>query len=63
LSPSLNRRGRHDLEARRAELRTTLPTGRASATANVAELAVHLPINTADTAATYEIDGGQQFMA
>ena len=51
------------LEARRAELRTKLPIGRVVGPADVAALAVHLMINTAVTGATYDIDGGQQFVA
>ena len=51
------------LEARRAELRTKLPIGRLVGPADVAALAVHLMINTAVTGATYDIDGGQQFVA
>ena len=50
-----------DLEARREELRATLPIGRVVGPADVAALAVHLMINTAVTGATYDIDGGQQF--
>ena len=50
------------LEARRAELRTKLPIGRVVTPADVAALAVHLMINTAVTGATYDIDGGQQFV-
>ena len=51
------------LEARRAELRAKLPIGRVVEPADVAALAVHLMINTAVTGATYDIDGGQQFIA
>lgn len=50
-----------DLEARRDELRATLPIGRVVGPADVAALAVHIMINTALTGATYDIDGGQQF--
>jgi NAD(P)-dependent dehydrogenase (short-subunit alcohol dehydrogenase family) len=50
------------LDARREELRTTLPIGRVVEPADVAALAVHLMINTALTGATYDIDGGQQFV-
>jgi NAD(P)-dependent dehydrogenase (short-subunit alcohol dehydrogenase family) len=49
------------LEARREELRQTLPIQRVVGPADVAALAVHLMINTALTGATYDIDGGQQF--
>jgi NAD(P)-dependent dehydrogenase (short-subunit alcohol dehydrogenase family) len=51
------------LEARREELRAFLPIGRVVGPADVAALAVHLMINTAVTGATYDIDGGQQFVA
>ena len=50
------------LDKRRDELRTTLPIGRVVGPADVAALAVHLMINTAVTGATYDIDGGQQFV-
>ena len=50
------------LEARREELRTTLPIGRVVGPADVAALAVHVMTNTALTGATYDIDGGQQFV-
>jgi NAD(P)-dependent dehydrogenase (short-subunit alcohol dehydrogenase family) len=51
------------LEARRQELRSTLPIGRVVEPADVAALAVHIMANTALTGATYDIDGGQQFVA
>jgi NAD(P)-dependent dehydrogenase (short-subunit alcohol dehydrogenase family) len=51
------------LEARREELRTTLPIGRVVGPADVAALAVHIMANTALTGATFDIDGGQQFVA
>ena len=51
------------LEARRDELRATLPIGRVVGPADVAALAVHIMANTALTGATYDIDGGQQFVA
>ena len=51
-----------DLEARREELRATLPIGRVVGPADVAALAVALMTNTALTGATYDIDGGQQFV-
>jgi NAD(P)-dependent dehydrogenase (short-subunit alcohol dehydrogenase family) len=51
------------LEARRAQLRATLPIGRVVGPADVASLAVHLMANTALTGATYDIDGGQQLVA
>ena len=50
------------LEERRNELRTTLPIGRVVGPEDVAALAVHIMINTAVTGATYDIDGGQQFV-
>jgi NAD(P)-dependent dehydrogenase (short-subunit alcohol dehydrogenase family) len=52
-----------DLEARRAELRATLPIGRVVGPADVAALAVHIMSNTALTGATYDIDGGQQLVS
>ena len=51
------------LEKRRNHLRSTLPIGRVVGPADVAALAVHLMTNTALTGATYDIDGGQQFIA
>jgi NAD(P)-dependent dehydrogenase (short-subunit alcohol dehydrogenase family) len=51
------------LEERRDELRATLPIGRVVSPADVAALAVHIMTNTALTGATYDIDGGQQFIA
>ncbi|HEX6450870.1 MAG TPA: SDR family oxidoreductase [Trebonia sp.] len=51
------------LEERRNELRATLPIGRVVGPADVAALAVHLMTNTALTGATYDIDGGQQFVS
>jgi NAD(P)-dependent dehydrogenase (short-subunit alcohol dehydrogenase family) len=50
------------LEERRNELRATLPIGRVVVPADVAALAVHIMSNTALTGATYDIDGGQQFV-
>jgi NAD(P)-dependent dehydrogenase (short-subunit alcohol dehydrogenase family) len=50
------------LENRRDQLRTTLPIGRVVGPAEVAALAVHIMTNTALTGATYDIDGGQQFV-
>ena len=52
-----------NLEKRRNQLRTTLPIGRVVGPAEVAALAVHIMTNTALTGATYDIDGGQQFVA
>ncbi len=51
------------LEARREQLRATLPTRRVVGPADVAALAVHLMTNTALTGATYDIDGGQQLVS
>ncbi|GAA2758314.1 SDR family oxidoreductase [Actinopolymorpha rutila] len=50
------------LEERRSELRAKLPIGRVVGPDDVAALAVHLMANTALTGATYDIDGGQQFV-
>ncbi len=50
------------LDARREQLRKTLPIGRVVGPADVAALAVHLMTNTAVTGATYDIDGGQQLV-
>jgi NAD(P)-dependent dehydrogenase (short-subunit alcohol dehydrogenase family) len=50
------------LEKRRNQLRATLPIGRVVGPADVAALAVHIMTNTALTGATYDIDGGQQFV-
>jgi NAD(P)-dependent dehydrogenase (short-subunit alcohol dehydrogenase family) len=60
LSASLLGQG---LEARREQLRTILPVGRVVGPADVAALAVHIMTNTALTGATYDIDGGQQFVS
>jgi NAD(P)-dependent dehydrogenase (short-subunit alcohol dehydrogenase family) len=51
-----------DLDARREQLRATLPIRRVVGPADVAALAVHLMANTALTGATYDIDGGQQLL-
>jgi NAD(P)-dependent dehydrogenase (short-subunit alcohol dehydrogenase family) len=50
------------LDARREQLRTTLPIRRVVGPADVAALAVHLMANTAVTGATFDIDGGQQLV-
>jgi len=50
------------LDARREQLRTTLPIRRVVGPADVAALAVHLMTNTALTGGTYDIDGGQQLV-
>jgi len=52
-----------DLDRRREQLRATLPIGRVVGPDDVAALAIHLMTNTALTGATYDIDGGQQFVA
>ena len=51
------------LDARRDELRATLPIRRVVGPGDVAALAVHLMTNTALTGATYDIDGGQQLLS
>jgi NAD(P)-dependent dehydrogenase (short-subunit alcohol dehydrogenase family) len=51
-----------DLDARRDQLRATLPIGRVVGPADVAALAVHIMTNTALTGATFDIDGGQQLV-
>jgi NAD(P)-dependent dehydrogenase (short-subunit alcohol dehydrogenase family) len=50
------------LDARREQLRTTLPIRRVIGPADIAALAVHLMANTAITGATFDIDGGQQLV-
>jgi NAD(P)-dependent dehydrogenase (short-subunit alcohol dehydrogenase family) len=50
------------LEARREQLRTTLPIRRVVGPADIAALALHLMTNTAVTGATFDIDGGQQLV-
>jgi NAD(P)-dependent dehydrogenase (short-subunit alcohol dehydrogenase family) len=51
-----------ELDARRDQLRSSLPIGRVVQADDVARLAVHLMVNTALTGATFDIDGGQQFV-
>jgi NAD(P)-dependent dehydrogenase (short-subunit alcohol dehydrogenase family) len=51
------------LDARREQLRATLPIGRVVGPTDIAALAVHLMTNTAVTGATYDIDGGQQLVS
>lgn len=51
-----------ELDARREQLRTTLPIRRVVGPADIAALAVHLMTNTALTGATFDIDGGQQLV-
>ena len=50
------------LDARRAELRETLPIGRVVGPEDVAALALHLMTNEVLTGAVYDIDGGQQLI-
>ncbi|MDX6567164.1 MAG: hypothetical protein QOE10_2826 [Gaiellales bacterium] len=50
------------LDARREQLRTTLPIGRVVGPDDIAALAIHLMTNTAVTGATFDIDGGQQLV-
>lgn len=50
------------LDARREQLRTTLPIRRVVGPEDVASLAIHLMVNTALTGATYDVDGGQQLV-
>jgi NAD(P)-dependent dehydrogenase (short-subunit alcohol dehydrogenase family) len=51
-----------ELDARRDQLRATLPIGRVVGPEDVAALAVHVMVNTALTGATYDVDGGQQLL-
>jgi NAD(P)-dependent dehydrogenase (short-subunit alcohol dehydrogenase family) len=51
-----------ELENRRNELRDKLPIRRVVEPTDVAALAVHIMTNTALTGATFDIDGGQQFV-
>jgi NAD(P)-dependent dehydrogenase (short-subunit alcohol dehydrogenase family) len=51
------------LDARRDQLRATLPIRRVVRAVDVAALAVHIMTNDALTGATYDIDGGQQLVA
>jgi NAD(P)-dependent dehydrogenase (short-subunit alcohol dehydrogenase family) len=50
------------LDARREQLRSTLPIGRVVGPDDVAAVAVHLMVNTAVTGATFDVDGGQQLV-
>jgi NAD(P)-dependent dehydrogenase (short-subunit alcohol dehydrogenase family) len=50
------------MDARREQLRTTLPIRRVVGPTDIAALAVHLMTNTAVTGATFDIDGGQQLV-
>jgi NAD(P)-dependent dehydrogenase (short-subunit alcohol dehydrogenase family) len=51
-----------DLDARRKQLRSTLPIRRVVGPEDVAALAIDLMANTAVTGATFDIDGGQQLV-
>jgi NAD(P)-dependent dehydrogenase (short-subunit alcohol dehydrogenase family) len=51
-----------ELDARREQLRATLPIGRVVGPADVAALALHVMTNTALTGATFDVDGGQQLV-
>ncbi|WP_392842026.1 SDR family oxidoreductase [Streptomyces sp. LN500] len=51
------------LDARREELRATLPIRRVVVPADVAALAVHIMCNDALTGGTYDVDGGQQLIS
>ena len=51
-----------ELDARRRQLRESLPIRRVVDSADIAALAVHLMANTAITGATFDIDGGQQLL-
>jgi len=50
------------LDARREQLRSTLPIRRVVGPGDIAALAVHIMTNTALTGGTYDIDGGQQLV-
>ena len=50
------------LDNRREELRSTLPTGRVVTADDIAALAEHLMTNETLTGATYDIDSGQQLI-
>ena len=52
----------NQLDARREQLRNTLPIGRVVGPADIAALAVHIMTNTALTGGTYDVDGGQQLV-
>lgn len=51
------------LDKRRNELRPMLPIGRVVGPVDMAALAVHIMSNRAVAGATYDIDGGQQFVS
>ena len=50
------------LDARREQLRKTLPVQRVVGPSDIAALAIYLMTNTAVTGATFDIDGGQQLV-
>jgi NAD(P)-dependent dehydrogenase (short-subunit alcohol dehydrogenase family) len=50
------------LDQRRQQLASTLPTGRVVGPDDIAALAIHLMVNSAVTGATFDIDGGQQLV-
>lgn len=50
------------LDARREQLRASLPIRRVVGPEDVAALAIDLMTNTAVTGATFDIDGGQQLL-
>jgi pyruvate/2-oxoglutarate dehydrogenase complex dihydrolipoamide dehydrogenase (E3) component len=52
----------NQLDARREQLRNTLPIRRVVGPADIAALAVHIMTNTALTGGSYDIDGGQQIV-
>ena len=52
-----------DIDARRDQLRATLPIRRVVGPADVAARAVHIMINETLAGATYDIDGEQQLVA
>jgi NAD(P)-dependent dehydrogenase (short-subunit alcohol dehydrogenase family) len=51
-----------ELDARREQLRTTLPIRRVVGADDIAALAIDIMLNTAVTGATFDIDGGQQLV-
>jgi NAD(P)-dependent dehydrogenase (short-subunit alcohol dehydrogenase family) len=53
----------NQIDARREQLRETLPIGRVVGPADVAALAVQVMSNGAITGATLDVDGGQQLVA
>jgi NAD(P)-dependent dehydrogenase (short-subunit alcohol dehydrogenase family) len=50
------------LDARREQLRATLPVRRVVGPEDIAALAVHIMTNMVLTGATFDIDGGQQLV-